>query len=49
MKTIGKGRNRRQVGQPDTGRIYAGYVVELKQDGKVIAEASTNGLAKQLK
>lgn len=48
VKTIGRGKNRRRVGQPDTGHRYAGYVVELKQAGKVIAEASTNGIQKQL-
>jgi hypothetical protein len=45
-KTVGKGKNKRRVAQPDTGRDYAGYVVELKQGGKVIAEASTVGLGK---
>ncbi|MCF7674063.1 MAG: hypothetical protein K9N23_01750 [Akkermansiaceae bacterium] len=49
VKTIGRGKNRRRVGQPDTGHRYAGYVAELKQGGKVIAEASTNGIQKQLK
>jgi hypothetical protein len=47
-KTVGKGKNRRVIPQPDTGRNYAGYIVELKQHGKVIAEASTIGIRKQL-
>lgn len=47
-KTTGKGKSRRTTGQPDTGRRYAGYLVELKQDGKVIAEASTVGIRKQV-
>lgn len=44
VKTEGKGKNRRQVGVPDKGRDYAGYVVKLKQGGRVIATAGTNSL-----
>ena len=45
-KTVGKGKNKRKVGTPDTGRAYAGYVVTVKKEGKVIAEAATSGLGK---
>ncbi len=48
VKTSGKGKNKRRTVGPDTGSRYAGYVVELFQNGKRIAEASTNGLDKQL-
>ena len=47
-KTVGKGKNRRKVGTPDTGRNYAGYLVEIKQNGKLIAEAATIGIRKQI-
>lgn len=47
-KSVGKGKNRRSVPQPDTGRNYAGYLVELKQNGKLIAEAATIGIRKQI-
>ena len=46
VKTTGKGKNKRRIPQPDTGKRYAGYVVEIKQGGQVIAEASTNSLGK---
>lgn len=49
VKITGKGKTRRRTVGPDTGSRYAGYVVELFQNGKLIAEASTNGLDKQLK
>ena len=49
VKTTGKGKNQRKVGQPDKGRSYAGYLVEIKQGGNVIAEASTLGIRKQVK
>ncbi|MFM7182464.1 MAG: hypothetical protein ACKO2G_13505 [Verrucomicrobiales bacterium] len=45
-KTVGKGKNKRTVGTPDTGRAYAGYVVTVKLNGKVIAEEATAGLGK---
>jgi hypothetical protein len=48
VKTTGKGKNKRRTVGPDTGSKYAGYVVELFQNGKRIAEASTNGLEKQI-
>ena len=47
VKTTGKGRNQRRVALPDTGRDYAGYAVELLQDGRVIAESSTLGLGRK--
>jgi len=43
-KSSGKGKNRRQVGVPDKGRDYAGYVVKLKPHGTKNAEAATNSL-----
>jgi hypothetical protein len=49
VKTVGKGKTQRKVPQPDKGRSYAGYVVEIKQGGQVIAEASTLGIRKQTK
>jgi hypothetical protein len=49
VRTVGKGKNQRKVPQPDKGRSYAGYVVEIKQGGQVIAEASTLGIRKQTK
>ncbi len=47
-KVTGKGKSRRSVPQPDTGRRYTGYLVEIKQGGTVIAEASTVGVRKQV-
>lgn len=49
VKTTGQGKNKRRVPQPDTGKRYTGYVVELRQGGQVIAEASTNSLGKSKK
>ena len=49
VKKVGKGKNQRKVPLPDKGRSYAGYVVEIKQHGKVVAEASTLGIRKQTK
>jgi len=49
VKTTGKGKNVRRIPQPVTGKCYAGYVVQLKQGGQVIAEASTNSLGKSEK
>lgn len=49
VKTVGKGKNQRKVPQPDKGRSYAGYIVEIKQGGHVVAEASTLGIRKQTK
>jgi hypothetical protein len=45
-KTVGKGKNKRKAGTPDAGRAYAGYVVTVKKEGKVIAEEATAGLGK---
>lgn len=45
-KTVGKGKSKRKVGTPDTGRAYAGYVVTVRFNGKVIAEEATAGLGK---
>ena len=42
-KTVGKGKNKRKVAQPDTGTDYAGYSVEITRNGKKIAEAGTLG------
>lgn len=47
VKTTGKGKNRHRVATPDTGTDYAGYAVELKQGGQVIAESSTLGLGRK--
>ncbi|MBN8456415.1 MAG: hypothetical protein J0M04_01020 [Verrucomicrobia bacterium] len=49
VKVTGKGKNKRRTVGPDTGKRYAGYVVELFQNGKRIAGASTNGIEKQIK
>lgn len=48
-KTTGKGKNRRQTTGPDTGTDYAGYVVEVYQHGKLVAEASTAGMRERTK
>ncbi len=34
---------------PDTGTRYAGYIVVLKKDGEVIAEAATAGMKKRVR
>lgn len=33
---------------PDTGTRYAGYIVVIKKDGEVIAEAATAGMKKRI-
>jgi hypothetical protein len=40
----GRGQNQRLKVEDDTGVRYSGYAVVLKQNGKVIAEASTPGV-----
>jgi hypothetical protein len=42
-KATGKGKNKRQTAQPDTGEDYAGYTVEITRNGKPVARAGTLG------
>jgi len=53
IERIDQNRNRPDRPQykvdPDSGTRYAGYIVVLKKDGEVIAEAATAGMKKRVK
>lgn len=43
-KQVGKGNNRHLVVERDSGKDYAGYVVEVTRNGTRVAEAATVGM-----
>ena len=45
VKRTGRGKNKRTTAQPDTGTRYAGYLVQVRHNGKIVAQAGTSGMA----
>ncbi|MFP6878865.1 MAG: hypothetical protein VCA37_18710 [Roseibacillus sp.] len=52
VEQIQQNRNRPDLPQykvdPDSGTRYAGYIIVLKKDGEIIAEAATAGMKKRV-
>jgi len=45
VKRSGKGKNKRVSAGPDTGTRYGGYLVQVRHQGKIVAQAGTAGMA----
>lgn len=47
VKRTGKGKNKRTTAGPDTGTRYGGYLVQVRHQGKMVAQAGTSGMAER--